>query len=321
MFKIWLSVIIPAYNVEDYIEECLDSILNQNIEGVEVIIVDDGSKDETLSKAKRYERSNVKVVSQLNAGQSSARNRGLKLAAGKYIWFVDSDDVVSSNSIEKLREWVKEKPEIIAFNGDTIIDSNNSSGRFCSLNYIRPKFELSVDQKTFFSRSVKENKYFVQPCHYVFLREISEKINFKEGVVYEDNLFTTELFLKGDRQILIKDEYLYKRRIRDGSTMTSAVTQQKVDSFKFIVEELVRDRNEYSKYINLSAYDRFLVTMIDSYLVSLLRFESSSLIKRVVFFINMLKFNKDIFNKKTIILAFSPDFIYKIYKSVNDHEK
>ena len=112
-----ISVIVPAYNVEDYLGECLDSIINQTFTDIEIICVNDGSVDSTLDifndYASRDER--INVISQENKGLSGARNTGLKHAKGKYIYFMDSDDYLEVNALERMYSAAEEKSADIVF--------------------------------------------------------------------------------------------------------------------------------------------------------------------------------------------------------------
>lgn len=105
-----ISVIIPLYNAEKYISECVISVLNQTWSNIEVIIIDDGSTDNSLAIAKEFEAENVKVLSQQNKGASAARNKGLREAKGDYIQFLDADDLLSKNKIED---------QMLSLNGST----------------------------------------------------------------------------------------------------------------------------------------------------------------------------------------------------------
>lgn len=115
----WLSVIIPAYNVEKYIGECLDSLVRQNIdkEEYEVICVDDGSSDKTPEILDEYAKqySNICVIHKENEGVSVARNVGIENAVGEYLWFVDSDDFIVHNIFKDIKEFQKENMSDIMF--------------------------------------------------------------------------------------------------------------------------------------------------------------------------------------------------------------
>ena len=99
-----ISIIVPVYNVEKYLEKCIDSILNQSYQNLEIILIDDGSTDNSGSICDEYKKKDqrVQVIHQKNQGQSSARNAGLNIAKGSYIGFVDSDDWIEQNMYEKL---------------------------------------------------------------------------------------------------------------------------------------------------------------------------------------------------------------------------
>lgn len=99
-----VSVIIPVYNVENYLKECLDSVLNQTYKNIEVIVINDGSTDKSLHILEDYSSkfNNIKIIDQENSGQSVARNKGLENAKGKYIYFLDSDDYILPDTLKKL---------------------------------------------------------------------------------------------------------------------------------------------------------------------------------------------------------------------------
>ena len=104
-----VSVIVPVYNVEKYIRKCLDSLVNQTLEDIEIIVVNDGSKDSSIDILKEYaeKHNNIKVYEKENGGLSDARNYGLQFATGKYIAFLDSDDYVDVNLYKRMYEKAK----------------------------------------------------------------------------------------------------------------------------------------------------------------------------------------------------------------------
>lgn len=112
------SIIIPIYNVEDYLSKCLDSVIEQTLMDIEIICVNDGSKDKSLNILQQYSNNDnrIRIISKENGGLSSARNAGLKVAKGDYICFLDSDDYAEPNLCERLyTEILEYKPDIIAF--------------------------------------------------------------------------------------------------------------------------------------------------------------------------------------------------------------
>ena len=123
-----ISVIVPVYNVEDYLISCMDSIINQTLENIEVICINDGSTDESLKILKEYEKKDerVKVYSKQNSGQGTARNFGLENAIGEYVLFVDSDDWIDIETCEILYDVAKSKElDLLIFLATNFDDENN----------------------------------------------------------------------------------------------------------------------------------------------------------------------------------------------------
>ena len=118
-----VSIIVPIYNSEKYMEKCIDSILNQTLNDIEIILVNDGSTDSSLEIAERYKQRDKRVIiiNQINSGPSIARNNGIKIATGKYIGFVDSDDYIEKTMYEKLFE---------------VADNNKVNVAMCNYNEI-----------------------------------------------------------------------------------------------------------------------------------------------------------------------------------------
>ena len=98
-----VSIVIPVYNVEKYIRQCLESVINQTLKDIEIIIVNDGTKDSSMKIAEEYlSDKRIKIINKENGGLSSARNAGMRIAQGKYICFIDSDDFIEKNMMEEL---------------------------------------------------------------------------------------------------------------------------------------------------------------------------------------------------------------------------
>lgn len=117
-----LSIIVPVYNAEEYVKVCLDSLLHQNFDNYEIICVNDGSRDNSLSILLDYEKINhkIKVINKENGGVSSARNMGINSASGKWIWFVDSDDYIPFNCLDYLVSNLEDDIDYLAFDYDKV---------------------------------------------------------------------------------------------------------------------------------------------------------------------------------------------------------
>ena len=109
MQQIKFSLIIPAYNIENYIVKCITSILNQNYYNYEIIVVNDGSTDDTVKILENIKNNKIKIINKKNGGLSSARNEGLRHVTGDYIWFVDGDDYIEKNALEILYNTLKDE--------------------------------------------------------------------------------------------------------------------------------------------------------------------------------------------------------------------
>lgn len=262
------SVIIPVYNVEKYIEECLISVLNQTLKEIEIICIDDGSTDDTLRILNnlKEEDSRICIISQENKGLSSARNQGILKSKGQYIFYLDSDDKLELDALEKIYSVFSVNDyDILYFSASCfateenklIIDELNRLRKF----YFRPRYVLEPIRGTdFFSQSWKEHKYIVSACLQVVKREYLEKNNFKfcEGILHEDNIYTFVTLVNAERVGSIPT-VLYDRRIRNDSIMTKkknyknvyglfvsyCLLMDELDKYSFIDDNLVRCINEY----------------------------------------------------------------------------
>ena len=129
--KIKVSVIVPIYNTEKYVVECLESIVNQTLKEIEIICIDDGSTDNSIEIVKCY--SNIKIIHQKHSGLSIARNTGMQNANGEYIYFCDSDDILVTNALEELYNYSKKNNlDMLCFDGNTFYDQESLKNKFPS---------------------------------------------------------------------------------------------------------------------------------------------------------------------------------------------
>ena len=220
-----ISVIVPVYNVEEYLEECLESIKQQTFTDIEVILVNDGSTDGSREICERFcqKDSRFKLINQENQGQSVARNRGVKESVGKFIMFVDSDDVINKNLLEVLLPYMKTEVGIVE----------------CRMTRKKEEFYLNKPSKIVFKGNAKEailncieiKEVKFCPVTKLYRREIVEKVPFLEGYIYED-VFTGINYLKHMRKIVVVDYIGYYYRVRPNSTMTKSYTKKDLDIFK-----------------------------------------------------------------------------------------
>lgn len=215
-----ISIIVPVYNTENYIDKCIESILNQSVEDIQLIVVDDGSTDNSLKILKEYEKNNqdkMLVLSQENAGQGQARNHALKHATGDYLGFVDSDDWIDETMVEEMLS--------LAEKGDRDIVICDTTDHYSN-------------RDVYHHASAFDNKFTVTPsaCNKIFKRSFVGDIHFPVGVWYEDFCFTTKLLFKTDNIDVIHKSF-YHCHVRDESTMTNQNSLKNLDMI-FVLDEL-----------------------------------------------------------------------------------
>lgn len=215
-----VSVIVPVYNVEGYLSECLDSLLNQTLPDVEIICVNDGSTDRSGEILNDYARknSNIVLINQPNQGQSAARNNAVTRAKGKYITFVDSDDFVDSNMLQKMFQVAEDNdcPLVIC---DCLLYWTNKTAKFNSTEKFR---EGVIYDKSYIYKSYLDVSINTIACCKLYKREIwlDNKIMFPTGQIYEDILLSFQVVHYYGKAMFVKDSF-YKYRMRDGSSVST----------------------------------------------------------------------------------------------------
>lgn len=220
-----ISVVLPVYNVADYLKKCLDSLVNQTFKDFEVICVNDGSTDLSLSILEGYALtdSRFKIITQENQGLSGARNTGIKKVKGEYVLFVDSDDWLEANALELLYKHVKGfDSDITMFKFKNYYEDSSEFGEgpFTNLEVI----DSSIYTHNFNYMDVLDIIFKISHAPFnklyktSFLKEFD--FNFLYGSYYEDLEFFYRVFLKA-KKVSVLPEYLYYYRIRDQSISTS----------------------------------------------------------------------------------------------------
>ena len=200
MKKLAVSVIIPVYNREKYLERCLNSLINQSLKEIEIICVDDGSTDNSADILNKYQTKDarIKIILQRKEGVSAARNKGIDMAAGEYIGFVDSDDYVDRDYYEKLYKAAIETFADVACAG--IVRENEKK---CVIleNYKFQKYFDNIRDK-FIAIKYPDNNYVTNK---IYKRSAlnGANIRFKEGVIYEDLFFTPSVIEKLGRVVVV----------------------------------------------------------------------------------------------------------------------
>lgn len=210
-----ISIIVPVYNVERYIDECLNSVINQTYKHIEIILVDDGSKDSSGKICDNYaEKDNrIVVVHKENGGLSDARNAGMKVATGEYIMFVDSDDYITLDAVERFCCTIGQKGSV-----DMIV----ANGKNLPGAIMRPDFDDAVMNRIvsgeeYLNIAHKLKRHLVGAPFYLynsqFLRE--HELFFERGILHEDVRFTTVALCYAERISFLPGYFYYYRNNPD----------------------------------------------------------------------------------------------------------
>ena len=260
MIMVKISVIVPVYNVEKYLKKCIDSIINQTFQDIEIICVNDGSTDNSRKILEEYKNkdSRIKIIDKENGGLSSARNAGMKTAEGEFLSFIDSDDWIDKTMLEKLYK------NITGLNSDISICAVH---RFDeekqiiddSLPYFTlEKFNSSFDNKIF---TYKDTKPFIMDVCVMAWNKLYRKsfidkysAQFPDGLIFEDGPFFFSLFFKNAKVSIIRD-FLYFYRIN----RTGSIVQKPGENFLDIIDivNLMLDEIKYLPDFDEIKYEFF----------------------------------------------------------------
>lgn len=234
------SIIVPVYNVDKYLSDCLDSIFTQTFRDFEVISINDASTDNSYSILIDYasKHPNMKVINLIkNQGLSHARNVGMDIANGKYFIFVDSDDMIATDMLEILWKNIRdENIDLLYFNMEFLIEANWAKQKVRDVNYT--EFEGIYSGMQMFAKLYKNKQLKVEVCRQLYAKKFIEDncLRFYEGILHEDNLFSFLCAMKAKRVRNINDK-LYIYRQRNGSIMSS-VNEKRMDSLIIVISEI-----------------------------------------------------------------------------------
>lgn len=269
-----VSIVVPLYNVEKYIERCLKSIMEQTFDNYEVIIVNDGSKDNSINIAEKFQKrypDKIRIITQKNAGLSAARNKGIQEAVGEYICFIDSDDFIKDDMIEKLYQQAVDK------NADMVI---------CGVNkYIESTKETYEDVREYDETRIFDSEHCIREflldktvegyaCNKLFKRSLflDNNIQYPVGKMFEDVETTIKLIIASDR-IAFSDNYGYYYVQREGS-ITKDVKKRTIEDYirSFVIVKQLLEKNNI--FDNLKdAYKRYYINRLNVAYVMLYNYE------------------------------------------------
>lgn len=232
-----VSVIVPVYNVEQYIRKCLDSLVNQTLKNIEIILVDDGSKDSSARIISEYSEkySNVKYYKKENGGLSDARNYGMKYATGKYIAFIDSDDYVDVNLYKKMYEKA---------------EKDDSDMVECNFYWVYPnKCKEDIGEK-YSGKNEMIEKARVVAWNKLYKKEILDeaKLQFPKGLRYEDVEFFYKLVPYLERVSFVKEPLIYY--VQRENSLVNTLNEKAKDIFEVLdnVISYYKEKKIYEKY-------------------------------------------------------------------------
>ena len=234
-----ISVIIPVFNTACYLQECIDSLIKQTYKNLEIILVDDGSTDNSLSICRGYASndSRIIVIQKENGGQASARNLGLDYATGDYITFLDSDDSLSLDTFLVNMDVLNKNSDIDCLQYPIYMNYGSNK------SYIR-RYSAQLHNKdlNIYKTWLNDNIVSWIVCNKIIKSSIIKDLRFNESMIYEDNYFVIDL-IKRINNIYISDKGMYYYFKRENSTTTSTHSKQKdLDTIKvlsYLLDDLI----------------------------------------------------------------------------------
>lgn len=200
-----ISVIIPIYNVANYLPKCIESVINQTYKNLEIILMDDGSPDNCPKICDEYAQtdSRIKVVHKPNGGLSDARNAGLDIATGEYIGFIDSDDYIDEHMYEEMLSAIENADADLCICG---YDRVNDDGEIRSSAHFK---NAVLSQNDAFEMLVQGNVYFIISCNKLYKREIFDKLRFEVEKTHEDEFIMHHVYGECNKIVTLEKSYYY----------------------------------------------------------------------------------------------------------------
>lgn len=275
-----ISVIITAYNIEKYIGQCLESVINQSLQDIEIICVNDGSRDETLNIINEYadKDSRIVVISHENMGVSSTRNVALKAVTGEYLLFLDGDDYLDDNILQKAYNRVnRDDLDFLMGCADTFADGEYSNEekveKFMSMYKITGEYGEKVYSGPEAMCLLRKNSdYYVSSCVKLMRTKFikDNDLYFVDKMIHEDELYSLKVFLLANRVGITKDIF-FKRRMRIDSIMTKVTKKENTLGYLITLVEgisfiLSNDCQEYYQSEVASILKGIVAAVVRTYL-------------------------------------------------------
>lgn len=256
-----ISIIVPVYNTEKYLSKSINSLINQTLKDIEIILVNDGSTDGSRNICEEFERKDnrIKLINKENGGQGSARNRGLEVAKGDYIAFIDSDDYINPEMYEKMYNSIKK------YNCDVVVCQVNmvdEDGNILSSKINKSKHGNIESGEQAIKRYLKYGRW--SPWDKLYKREVMKDVKFLENRTCAEDHAVIIPILKNVNKMVTIDDYLYNYLVREDSTTNSKFSIKNFDSvyvWEHVLDQAKDMKNEeilsrvhakvFSSYIDL----------------------------------------------------------------------
>ncbi|MCC8187536.1 MAG: glycosyltransferase [Bacteroides sp.] len=246
-----VSIIIPMYNTAEYVYEALTSIMEQTLQEIEIIVVNDGSTDQSPNIVRELSEKDprIQLIHQENQGQSVARNQGIARATGTYLYFMDSDDVLHKEALSACYACCeRDTLDFVFFNAE-ILNKDNSFSK--ALNYERGQGNIQENQvypgEEVFELQLSSSSYSASPCLSLIRTAFITRNHFRfyPGIIHEDELFTTLLYLRA-RRVGFLNQSFFKRRFRSDSVMTRTFSRRNIEGYFTVADQLLDVRQSQS---------------------------------------------------------------------------
>ncbi len=259
-----ISIVIPVYQVEKYLKECIESVCNQEYKNLEIILVDDGGKDNSGKICDEYAQKDrrIQVIHKSNGGLSDARNAGIEKATGKYICFIDSDDAVSPKYVQDLYNHLMKNDADIAV---------------CDYQQIRFQQEIkeveSTDEDTVYtSKEILKNMYtrdigtkMIVAWNKLYKTELFKEIRYPVGKIHEDEFTTYKLVYEANKVVYFSEPLYYYYQRDNGSIMRSSYNEKRLDYIEALEERLEFYKQKEEKELYEITFQNYCYMLVQHY--------------------------------------------------------
>ncbi len=279
-----ISVIVPIYNVEKYLPRCVDSILNQSYKNLEVILVDDGSPDNSPKICDEYAKQDnrIKVVHKQNGGLSDARNAGMEVATGEYVSFIDSDDWVDADFISELYKGIKSGADVAECATRLFDDNDNTLST-------RGSKESKISRDDALAKLITEDGVYQTVWNKLYKKSQIDELPFAVGKYHEDDFWTWKVFLKIDNLYLC-EKPMYNYLQRSNSIIGSSYSLKKLDTLEARYERMLGLKGvKVAEDLALMAFVNTLIYSMQCSVKYLNKADKKVALKRIIDYKNKVK--------------------------------